>query len=83
MWKSVVPRVHLVIHLAFLPHFARTPASFRPSTWSPSAGSRREAVVKWALFLVVACFLFYAPWVYALPLTSEGHERRRWLKRWN
>jgi dolichyl-phosphate-mannose-protein mannosyltransferase len=32
---------------------------------------------------IIASFFFYAPWVYALPLTSEGHARRRWMKRWD
>ena len=43
----------------------------------------RDAVVRGALLAVVGVYLFYAPWVYAIPLTSEGHERRRWLRRWN
>lgn len=30
-----------------------------------------------------AGFLIYAPWIYAFPLTSEGHARRRWLSRWD
>lgn len=34
-------------------------------------------------FLVIVTFLFYAPWVYGLPLTNDGHDRRRWLPRWN
>jgi dolichyl-phosphate-mannose--protein O-mannosyl transferase len=33
--------------------------------------------------VIIACFLFYAPWVYSTPLTVEGHARRRWLKRWD
>jgi dolichyl-phosphate-mannose--protein O-mannosyl transferase len=28
-------------------------------------------------------YLIYAPWVYAFPLTGEGHARRRWLSRWD
>jgi len=50
-------------------------AAGRPAT--------RDTVVRLALGAVVACYLFYAPWVYAMPLTSEGHDRRRWLRRWN
>ena len=33
-----------------------------------------------AVFLV---FVFFAPWIYSLPLSAEGHEQRRWLKTWN
>lgn len=40
--------------------------------------------VAMALLVICAgCFLYYAPWIYALPLSSEGHARRRWLPRWN
>ncbi len=35
------------------------------------------------LALVIAVFLFYSPWIYAMPLSNDGHERRRWLPRWN
>jgi dolichyl-phosphate-mannose--protein O-mannosyl transferase len=59
------------------------PALPPPYCHAASAGKRRDAVVKVALFVVVTTYLFYAPWVYAMPLTSEGHDRRRWLKRWN
>jgi len=39
--------------------------------------------MKVIMFVVVAGFLFYAPWVYSTPLTGEGHARRRLLKRWD
>ena len=32
------------------------------------------------LLIILAVFVFYVPWIYALPLNSEGHQRRRWLK---
>jgi dolichyl-phosphate-mannose-protein mannosyltransferase len=35
------------------------------------------------ILLILAVFVFYVPWIYALPLNSEGHARRRWLPRWN
>jgi dolichyl-phosphate-mannose--protein O-mannosyl transferase len=35
------------------------------------------------LSIVVLTFLFFSPWIYAMPLTNDGHERRRWLARWN
>lgn len=34
------------------------------------------------LFILVG-WLYMAPWVYALPLTPDGHERRRIMPRWN
>jgi len=41
----------------------------------------------WATIAVVgtaaAGFLVYAPWIYAFPLTPDGHARRRWLSRWD
>jgi len=40
-------------------------------------------VLKALLAPLVLCYLFYAPWIYAFPLTNEGHDRRRWLPRWN
>jgi hypothetical protein len=33
--------------------------------------------------IIFASFLYYAPWVYAFPLTAEGHARRRLYKRWD
>ena len=38
---------------------------------------------KFVLLAVCAAYLYYAPWVYALPLTNDGHARRRWLPRWD
>lgn len=31
----------------------------------------------------VASFLYFAPWVYCFPLTSEEHAARRWLPKWD
>ena len=44
--------------------------------WAPLAA-------KTLLLPVVAVYLYYAPWIYGFPLTNDGHERRRWLPRWN
>jgi dolichyl-phosphate-mannose--protein O-mannosyl transferase len=55
---------------------ARTLEALLPRRWVPLAA-------KAYLLLVGAVFLFYVPWIYALPLNSEGHARRRWLPRWN
>ena len=41
------------------------------------------SAMKVLMFLVIAFFLFYSPWVYGVPLTGEGHARRRLLKRWD
>lgn len=43
----------------------------------------RSHVIATLLVVCGGCFTYYAPWIYALPLTGEGHERRRWLPRWN
>ena len=32
---------------------------------------------------VVMAFVYWSPWVYALPLSQEDHIRRRWLRRWD
>lgn len=32
---------------------------------------------------VLAAFTYWAPWVYALPRTSEWHQSRRWMARWD
>ena len=47
-------------------------------------GKRNMPLGMKLIMLVVLCsFAYYAPWVYAHPLTSEGHARRRLLKRWD
>ncbi len=40
-------------------------------------------VAKILILIIVAGFIYYAPWVYAFPLTSEGHARRRLYRRWD
>lgn len=44
--------------------------------WMPS-------VFKLVCLVVVGCYLFFAPWIYGFALNNEGHDRRRWLPRWN
>ena len=44
--------------------------------WAPTA-------VKVVLAPVLAVYLYYAPWIYGFALTNDGHERRRWMPRWN
>jgi dolichyl-phosphate-mannose-protein mannosyltransferase len=55
---------------------ARTLEALLPRRFVPTAARSY-------LLLVAAVFVFYVPWIYALPLNSEGHQRRRWLTRWN
>jgi dolichyl-phosphate-mannose--protein O-mannosyl transferase len=43
----------------------------------------KPGFVKLLLLVVVTCYLYYSPWIYAFPLTNEGHARRRWLPRWD
>lgn len=31
----------------------------------------------------VATFIYYAPWIYCFPITSEEHANRRWLPKWD
>jgi dolichyl-phosphate-mannose--protein O-mannosyl transferase len=28
-------------------------------------------------------WLHYTPWIYGMGLTNDGHQRRRWIERWN
>ena len=44
---------------------------------------RMPLAMKLIMLVVLSSFCYYAPWVYAYPLTSEGHARRRLLKRWD
>ena len=32
---------------------------------------------------VTAAWVYWAPWVYALPLSFEEHAARRWMEKWN
>jgi dolichyl-phosphate-mannose-protein mannosyltransferase len=34
------------------------------------------------LTVVIAAYVYWAAWVYALPLTPEAHNSRRWLSTW-
>lgn len=48
------------------------------------AGPRwRGVAVRVYAVLVASVFLFNYPWVFAFPITNDGHARRRWLPRWN
>jgi dolichyl-phosphate-mannose--protein O-mannosyl transferase len=38
---------------------------------------------KLALAVVGLVWFHYTPWIYGFPLTNDGHQRRRWIDRWN
>lgn len=46
---------------------------------------RRLSILVMAVFLcaVFCCYLYYVPWIYCFPITSEQHASRRWLRRWD
>lgn len=62
-------------------------ALFGASAASPNATTFGKTAMTWVLRvwtgLMVFGYLFYFGWIYCFPLTNEGHERRRWLPRWN
>jgi dolichyl-phosphate-mannose--protein O-mannosyl transferase len=35
------------------------------------------------LVLIVACFFYFCPWMYVLPLHMDGVYDRRWMEGWN
>jgi dolichyl-phosphate-mannose--protein O-mannosyl transferase len=48
------------------------------------AGRKYMPVVfKTVCLTIITVWLFYFPWVYCFPLTNDGHQRRRLLKRWD
>ena len=51
-----------------------------PPTLSPSY---RKYTIPLALAVVVATFLYFAPWIYALPLSNEAIADRRWMPGWD
>ena len=38
---------------------------------------------KLLLLAFAASFVYWAPWIYSLPLSADEHAARRWLKRWD
>jgi dolichyl-phosphate-mannose--protein O-mannosyl transferase len=44
---------------------------------------RVALVVQYITTAVFCVFVFFAPWIYSLPLSAEGHQQRRWLKSWD
>ena len=32
---------------------------------------------------VIGAFTYHAPWIYAYPISSDQHQARRWMPRWN
>jgi dolichyl-phosphate-mannose--protein O-mannosyl transferase len=48
------------------------------------AGPRYTALAtKLALAAIGLVWFHYTPWIYGFPLTNDGHQRRRWIERWN
>eukprot|EP00180_Rhodochaete_pulchella_P002600 Plantae.Rhodophyta-Rhodochaete_pulchella.ctg3991.p1 GENE.Plantae.Rhodophyta-Rhodochaete_pulchella.ctg3991~~Plantae.Rhodophyta-Rhodochaete_pulchella.ctg3991.p1 ORF type:complete len:235 (-),score=13.69 Plantae.Rhodophyta-Rhodochaete_pulchella.ctg3991:446-1102(-) len=43
----------------------------------------QPVIVVVATAVMAAAFVYWGPWVYAIPLTSAEHDRRRWLPKWN
>jgi dolichyl-phosphate-mannose--protein O-mannosyl transferase len=46
----------------------------------------RKYINRTVVILFIPIFLtwlHFCPWVYALPLTADGHARRMWMKRWD
>lgn len=85
-WLNLLPYI-LVARSAFIYHYM--PALMYAEIMTAImvdqlAGPKAMPMVSKVLIAIVfAGFLYYAPWVYALPLTSEGHARRRWYRRWD
>ena len=85
-WLNLLPYI-LVARSAFIYHYM--PALMYAEIMTAImvdqlAGPKAMPVISKILITIVfAGFLYYAPWVYALPLTSEGHARRRWYRRWD
>lgn len=46
---------------------------------------RKISVLTMTLLLaaIFATYLYYVPWTYCFPITSEQHAERRWLPRWD
>ncbi len=45
--------------------------------------SYRRYTISVALVAVIATFLYYAPWIYALPLNKSATVARRWMSGWD
>ena len=60
------------------------PPPHTPPAYPHLAGKRWMPLVTKAYLLVtVGSFVYFSPWIYSLPLTPEGHARRRWLSSWD
>lgn len=44
---------------------------------------RRKNVFRGCVAVAALSFLYFSPWIYALPLSVEGHAARRWLPGWD
>ena len=44
---------------------------------------RRKAVFRACTAIAAVSYLYFCPWVYALPMSPESHASRRWLAGWD
>jgi len=48
------------------------------------AGPRYVGIAtKLFIALIGLVWFYYTPWIYGMGLTNDGHQRRRWIDRWN
>jgi hypothetical protein len=50
--------------------------------WMVPQWALDKYVVPAWLGVVIAAYVYWAAWVYALPLTLEAHSDRRWMSTW-
>jgi dolichyl-phosphate-mannose--protein O-mannosyl transferase len=60
-----------------------TASSARPTAWLFAGPKYMPIAARLFLLTMVAGFAYFMPWIYALPLSQEAHNQRRWLKRWD
>jgi dolichyl-phosphate-mannose--protein O-mannosyl transferase len=47
-------------------------------------GKKYSPILAKSVLLVIGLvWLYFTPWIYAIPLTHEGHQRRKWKERWD
>lgn len=47
------------------------------------SGKQISKVTKGYILMLAIVFLYFSPWIFAMGLTNDGHQRRRWNPRWN
>ncbi len=51
--------------------------------WLFGTGRAGTAAVALLVAASAACYAYFAPWVYATPLTAQEHQVRRWMQGWD